>query len=62
MTLTPEQRELAAKMIRYWTAFARIGDPNGEDLPKWRPSPRTQSLAPEDIHPVVQDRGFWAGI
>ncbi|MFI0803670.1 carboxylesterase/lipase family protein [Amycolatopsis lurida] len=64
--LTPAQRELGARMIRYWTAFARTGDPNGEELPKWRPSPRTQSLAPDAIGPVdlaaVHDCRFWAGI
>nr|WP_233594958.1 carboxylesterase family protein [Amycolatopsis sp. WAC 04169] len=64
--LTPAQQELAGQMIRYWTAFARTGDPNGEELPKWRPSPRTQSLAPGVIGPVdlgaVHDCGFWAGL
>lgn len=30
-------RELARRMIGYWTNFAKSGDPNGEDLPRWPP-------------------------
>ncbi|UUV30353.1 carboxylesterase family protein [Amycolatopsis roodepoortensis] len=64
--LTSAQQELAALMIRYWTVFARTGDPNGGEPPKWRPSPRTQSPAPGAIGPVdlaaVHNCRFWAGI
>lgn len=33
--LTPDQNALAVIMVRYWSNFAKNGDPNGEDLPSW---------------------------
>jgi para-nitrobenzyl esterase len=33
--LTPEQQELSATMVRYWTTFAVTGDPNGRGVPTW---------------------------
>ncbi|MGI5447417.1 carboxylesterase/lipase family protein [Streptomyces sp. CA-243310] len=55
--LTDTQRALSHRMIDYWTSFARTGDPNRFDAPRWpvlRPSsPQTvqavqavQALAP----------------
>ena len=35
--LTTEQREHALQLGRYWGHFASTGDPNGSDLPTWRP-------------------------
>ena len=29
--------QLSQLMIRYWTNFAKTGNPNGEGLPQWRP-------------------------
>ncbi len=31
----PSDKSLSDKMIDYWTNFAKKGDPNGGDLPKW---------------------------
>ncbi|XP_006863592.1 PREDICTED: carboxylesterase 5A [Chrysochloris asiatica] len=32
---TEEEKLLSRKMMKYWTNFARTGNPNGEDLPLW---------------------------
>ncbi|MEU8434477.1 carboxylesterase family protein [Streptomyces sp. NPDC029216] len=52
--LTDEQSSLSDRMVGYWTNFARTGNPNTADAPRWprlRPSspplgPSVQSLAP----------------
>jgi para-nitrobenzyl esterase len=71
---TPDQRRLADQMIRYWTNFARTGDPNGSDLPPWhpfdnaRPVPHVQSLAPgpDGSRPVdyaaEHQLAFWSSL
>jgi para-nitrobenzyl esterase len=33
----PAPAGLSAAMVGYWTQFARHGDPNRADLPRWRP-------------------------
>ncbi|HEY2470256.1 MAG TPA: carboxylesterase family protein [Terracidiphilus sp.] len=33
--LTASQQQLSSTMIRYWTAFAKSGDPNRSGLPVW---------------------------
>ena len=33
--VTEEQRALSAMMAKYWTNFAKNGDPNGDGLPIW---------------------------
>ena len=34
---TPDQQTLSAGMIRYWTNFAKKGDPNSAEVPVWSP-------------------------
>jgi len=67
--LNASQRLLSQAMIRYWTQFARAGDPNGAGVPAWPayaiatdqrqsltpPVPYTQSTFAVDHHCA-----FWA--
>ena len=68
--LPDPQKRLSARMIDYWTAFARTGRPSAPGAPAWsmfRPaSSDVLSLAPGagGIHPVdlaaEHQCGFWA--
>ncbi|MFI1018425.1 carboxylesterase/lipase family protein [Streptomyces sp. NPDC020965] len=53
---TPAQRLLSARMIDYWTSFARHGEPVARGGPRWRPATESSSaalrLAPARIGPV----------
>jgi para-nitrobenzyl esterase len=72
--LTPEQRELAERMIGYWANFAAAGDPNGPALPLWPPfrdddlAPHVQRLAPVadglgSVDVAAEHRcAFWASL
>jgi len=52
---TPDQEQLSAAMIKYWTQFAATGDPNFANLPVWLPysaaSDQFQSLVPPSPSP-----------
>lgn len=41
---TQQDREISARMMRYWANFVKSGDPNGRGLPAWKPA--TDSTAP----------------
>jgi len=47
---TGEDLELSEMMARYWTNFAKTGDPNGEGLPRW-------PVFEEGEHSVLYIRG-----
>ncbi|MFI7454089.1 carboxylesterase/lipase family protein [Nonomuraea sp. NPDC049714] len=52
---TPPQQRLGARMVDYWTTFARTGDPNSPDSPRWprftRQGP-VLGLVPDAVRPV----------
>ena len=72
VTFTREQERLSRTMIAYWSNFAKRGNPNSHDVPRWdrfRPSnPIVQSLAPgrDGVRPTdfatTHSCAMWAGI
>jgi para-nitrobenzyl esterase len=66
--LTADQRHLSDQMIRYWTTFARTGNPNGAHSPAWRPfaGDTVQSLGTGGTRPAnlaAEHRcGFWRSL
>jgi para-nitrobenzyl esterase len=67
-TFTPDQERLIQDMTSYLSRFAATGNPNGADLPPWKPlhGSNAQSLAPTAIEQVnTADQhhcAFWAGL
>ncbi len=66
---TPAQSQLADRMIRYWTQFARTGSPNEPGDPVWLPfqaDESIQSLAPSEVGSAdlaaEHQCAFWASI
>lgn len=54
-TWQPEDRTLSEQVIRYWTNFARTGDPNGEGLPHWPRYDQDKELIHLN-HPIATSR------
>jgi para-nitrobenzyl esterase len=69
--LRADQRRLSLTMIRYWTNFAKNGDPNGPQTPNWAKYvaglDAFQSLSPDFLGPDFNFASshrcvFWAGL
>lgn len=57
IVLNDEQQKLSEEMTRYWTTFAKTGDPNGSDTPEWpaftSDAPQIQRLTSQGTAPFM---------
>ena len=57
--LTQPEGRLSVAMVRYWTDFAKTGDPNGAGLPRWpRFAPGTESILSLNVPAIAVEGGF----
>jgi para-nitrobenzyl esterase len=59
-TLSADQEQLAAAMVRYWTQFAGTGDPNAPRLPEWPAYTAANDLYMSLVPPAPQVEGGFA--
>ncbi|XP_040838117.1 carboxylesterase 5A [Ochotona curzoniae] len=53
---TGEEKLLSRKMMRYWSNFARTGNPNGDHLPLWPAYNKTEMYLQLDLNISVGER------
>ncbi|XP_064130009.1 cocaine esterase [Loxodonta africana] len=51
--VTEEEELLSRKVMKYWTNFARNGNPNGEDLPHWPLYDQKEQYLQLNMQPTV---------